>query len=124
MLLLAACNNFRFTPRSRTNKLEHRPSIFIYSGIVDFREEFGCWPSSKEDMLSKGKKYADAFNGFKYNYTQFRIIDSNTMVFYFYGHIKDELTRQETGESELNSYHGRVRFYKHDGKFIWKLKMK
>ena len=124
MLLLSSCDHFTYTPRNRTNIHEERPSVFVYASIVDFREEFGCWPSSKEDIISKGKKYSDAFIGFRYNYTMFKIIDSNNMIFYFSDHIKDAQKYHDTQQIELNSYHGSAKFYKHDGKFIWKLKMK
>src|SRR5688500_13330617 len=87
---VSACNYFTYTPRHRNQKRPEKPSIFIYEKSVEFRLEQGRWPATKEDMITKGKKYYDVFKGFRYNYTNFKIKDSNTMTFYFSEHIADE----------------------------------
>lgn len=92
--------------------------------IVNFRVEQSGWPTSKEDFMSRGKKYVTAFQGFRYSYTFFRRIDSNKMIFYFSGHIKDASNYLKTGKTDLNSYRGSVTFYKENHKFLWKLKMR
>ena len=46
------------------------------------------------------------------------------MVFSFSEHVKDIQHYKETNKIDLNSYAGNVRFFKENGKFIWKLKMK
>lgn len=74
--------------------------------------------------MSKGIKYHNVFEGLLYNYTAFKKIDSNKMIFYFTDHIKDSDNYYETGKINLNSYNGLVTFYKDKGKFIWKLKMR
>jgi hypothetical protein len=40
------------------------------------------------------------------------------MAFYFNGHIKDRKKYEHTQQIELNSYPGRMRFDKKDGKFL------
>ena len=76
------------------------------------------------DFISKGDKYYKVFEGFRYNETKFKIIDSNNMVFSFYDHRKDVDNYNEIGKIDLNNYRGTVKFYKEKDKFLWKLKMK
>lgn len=123
LLQLTACNYVTYTPRSKKNVRRERPSILLMDRIVDFRIEQHYWPYSKEDFMSKGKKYYEVFQGFPYNYTHFKTIDSNTMVFTFSDHIKDRDNYNETQKVDLNSYSGSVRFYREKDKFIWKLKL-
>jgi cbb3-type cytochrome oxidase subunit 3 len=123
VLFLISCNYFTYTPKSRKNIKEEQPSIVLLSAIADFRIEQDRWPVSKEDFISKGKKYLDAFSGFRYNNTNFKIIDSNKMVFFFSDHVKDAEKYKETEQYDLNSYRGTVKYYKENGKFVWKLKM-
>ena len=80
------------------------------------------WPNSKTDFISKGLKYYEVFENFPYQQTDFKIIDSNTMVFSYSQHIKDVRNFEKTEKVDLNSYDGSVRFYKVNGKFIWKIK--
>ncbi len=123
VLLFSSCEHFTYTPKSRKNIKEEQPSIELMSRIVDFRIEQNSWPLSKEDFISKGKKYYDAFTGFRYTNTNFKTIDSNTMVFFFSDHVKDVEKYKETEQYDLNSYRGTVKFYREKDKFVWKLKM-
>ena len=124
LMIFTSCSLITYTPRSKKNIHREQPSMLLLDGIVDFRIEQMGWPTSKEDFMSKGLKYWNAFQGFPYNYTKFTRIDSNKMIFYFSDHIKDVENFKQTEKVDLNSYHGRVTFYKEDGKFIWELKMK
>jgi hypothetical protein len=120
---VSACQYFTYTPRHRSQKQREKPSIFICERIVDFRREEGRWPASKEELMAKGKKYYDAFKGFRYYYTQFKTKDSNTMVFYFGEHMADEAWAAQTNKTDLNAYRGKVRFFKVKDKFAYKIKM-
>lgn len=95
----------------------------IFDKIVDFRMEQMGWPTSVADFKSKGVKYYHVFDDFPYTKTDFRVKDSNNMVFYFYEHKKDIENYKETKKVDLNAYSGHVTFYRENGKFIWKLKM-
>jgi hypothetical protein len=123
IILLVSCNYVTYTPRSKKNIQREKPSVVLLNAIIDYRVEQYDWPVSREEFINKGKKFRDAFEGFPYSYTRFKMIDSNTMVFYFSGHIKDERNYQETQKADLNSYSGSVRFYKDKDRFAWKLKM-
>lgn len=118
-----SCNYVTYTPRSKKNIRRETPSIVLFDRIVDFRIEQMGWPVSKTDFISKGIKYYEVFEDFPYQETRFHIIDSNHMTFYFYNHKKDIEKAKRTNKVDLNSYNGSVRFYKENGKFIWKLKM-
>jgi hypothetical protein len=121
-LLVSACNYFTYTPRHRNQKRAEKPSIFIYEKIVEFRQEQGRWPSTKEDMITKGQKYYDVFKGFKYNHTHFKIKDSGTMIFYFSEHMADQANYTQTQLTDLNSFRGSVRFFKVKDKMLGKSK--
>lgn len=114
------CNYFTFTPRSRYNKKHEMPSVILLSKIIEYREEFGEWPFSKENFIARGTKYKDAFAEFRYLYTKFDIVDNDKMNFTFSQHIKDVATYKSTNKIDLNGYGGEVRFYKKGNKFTWK----
>jgi hypothetical protein len=144
ILPISACQYFTYTPRSKSNIRQQKPSIFICERIVDFRMEYQCWPSSKEDLFARGKKYVDAFQGFPYNSTSFKIKDSNTMIFYFSDHKidrenynrpqyidlrtyndgRDDYNKYNNNQrTDLNAYRGYIKFFKVKDKFAWKIKM-
>ena len=123
VLILISCNYVTYTPRSKRNIQHEKPSIVLLGRIVDFRLEQNSWPFSKEEFINKGKIYREAFEGFPYTYTEFKVIDNNTMIFYFSSHVKDNKNFKKTEKIDLNSYSGHVRFYKENERFLWKLKM-
>jgi hypothetical protein len=118
-----SCNYISYTPKTKRQQFLHQPSVVLLSGIVDFRIEQMGWPTSRTDFISKGKKYYDAFENFEYLVTDFRIKDSNNMIFYFSRLLKDVERENDTKKSDLNAYGGHVKFYKQEGKFLWKVKM-
>lgn len=120
---LFACSEVMFTPRSKKSKLREMPSMMLCERIVDFRNEYGRWPVSREDIANRGKKYYEVFRDFKYTYTYFKTKDSNTMVFFFSEHQKDLSNYEDTRKIEMNKFGGTIRFFKYDGKFLWKIKM-
>jgi hypothetical protein len=119
---MVACNYVTYTPRSKRNKQGETPSLVIFERIVDFRIEQMGWPASKTDFISKGIKYYEVFENFPYQFTNFKVIDSNTMIFTYSQHIKDVKKFDKTEKVDLNSYGGSVKYYKENGKFIWKIK--
>lgn len=122
MLNMVACNYVTYTPRSKRNKQRETPSLVLFERIVDFRIEQMGWPASKTDFISKGIKYYEVFENFPYQNTDFKVLDSNTMVFTYSQHIRDVRNFEKTEKVDLNSYGGSVKFYKENGKFIWKIK--
>jgi hypothetical protein len=116
-------HNFTYRPHSKKQQQEAKPSIVLLERIIQFRENYQQWPNSKEDFMSRDRKYKEAFTGFKYLYTEFKIIDSDRMIFYFLQNVKDEDKYNSSGKIDLNRYGGEVKFYKEGGKLIWKMKM-
>jgi len=100
-----------------------KPSIVLLDRIIQFRYENNVWPFLKEEVINKGQKYKEAFAGFPYLQTKFKVIDNNKMTFSFSEHYKDVQNYQQTRKIDLSSYVGQVWFYKEREKFIWKLKM-
>lgn len=121
-LMACACNNVNYTPRSKHNKMRMRPHISLYDKIADYRAEMGFWPASQSDMLLQGGKYKDAWDGYIYTETNFKIKDSVNMVFTYDGHPVDVYNQKNTDKIELNRYSGSVIFYKLNGLFTWKIK--
>ena len=124
IFVVASCDTTTFNLHSRKSRMVARPSPLLFDRIVDFRNEFFSWPSSRMDFMSKGKKYYEVMDGFPYSTIKFEIKDSNNMTFYFSGYTQDLKNYNETGKVDLNSFNGSTRFYKEKEKFIWKLKMK
>jgi hypothetical protein len=123
MMMLSSCQYVTYTPRSRTQQQLAKPSIVLLDRIVEFRQNFNEWPLSREYFMAKGQRYREAFNGFNYLHTDFKIIDNDNLHFYFSQHIVDEAAYRESGKVDVNSLGGVVKFYKQDGKFLWKIKM-
>ena len=121
--ILFSCNQFTYSPHSKKKQQKEKPSVVLLDRIIEFRLENNSWPFSKEEFIGKGMKFKQAFAGFPYLTTTFKVIDNNTMTFYFSDHYNDVQNYKNTQLIDLNSYGGYVRFYKEGEKFIWKLKM-
>jgi hypothetical protein len=122
--ILLSCNNFTVTPHSKKQQLMERPSAFLCDRIVDFRIAEGGWPINKMDFSNKGIKYYEAIKDFPYQTTEFKIKDNTEMTFYFRDNIKDMERYKKNKKIDLNSYNGNIHFWKEDGRFLWKIKMK
>ena len=123
IVFFTSCNKIIYIPRSKKNIQREKPSVVLLNRMIEFREEFNTWPYSKEGFISKGKKYIDAFDGFPYLETRFKVIDEDRMIFFFFNHKKDQARYEKTKQIDLNSYAGKVKFYRKGNKFIWELKM-
>jgi hypothetical protein len=100
-----------------------QPSILLLSRMIDYRIEQYGWPVSREDFVTKGKQYQEAFADFKYTFAEFKIVDTNTMFFYFSGHIEDQKRYDNSRKSDLNALGGHVKFFRVKDKFAWKIRM-
>jgi len=112
-----------YSPHSKKQQQIAKPSIFLIESIIEFREAYDTWPISKQEFIAKKTKYKEAFIDFPYLNIQFKIKDNDNMTFYFTEHIKDEQRYEKTQRIDLNSYGGEVKFYKDNGKFVWKIRM-
>jgi len=81
------------------------------------------WPHTREEFMLANSKYKKSMSDFPYLTTRFKIINPDKMMFYFDQHIKDVENYKEQQKTDLNAYSGEVKFYKENGKFIWKIKM-
>jgi len=123
LVVVTGCNYVTYNPKGKKKQLQATPSVLIFDRMVDFRIKEGGWPISMEDFKSKDIRYYEVVNEFPYQTTQFKIKDSNNMVFYFSDHISDQKEYDKTRKVDLNSYNGNVRFWKEGDKFLWKIKM-
>ena len=122
--LFIGCNHFGYTPHSKKQRVEERPSAAICDKIVDFRIAIGSWPISKQDFMYKDLKYYEVMKDFPYQTTEFKIKDSTEMTFYFSENIKDLAKAKRTRKIDINSYKGNIHFWKENGRFLWKINMK
>ena len=118
-----SCRFTTYTPRSKRQKQLAKPSIVLLERIGEFNEKYNTWPLTKEEFISKGARYKEAFTNFPYQYTRFKIIDSDNMIFYFDQHVHDITNFNMSQKVDLNSYRGEVRFFKEKEKLRWKIKM-
>lgn len=121
--LMLSCSQLTYSPKSKRQQQLAKPSIAVISSIVDYREQYGTWPANLYELQQKDIKYREAFKGFPYLHTDFKIKDIDNMVFNFSQHTTDDYNFRQTGVTDLNSYQGEVRFTKKNGKIIWKIKM-
>ena len=108
VVLLAAvsCNFITYTPRSKKSKQLAKPSIILLSSIADYRTEKNVWPATLHEFRAGGEKYAQALEHFRYTATEFKIIDSNKMIFYFSHHVAGVKQFEEMQQLDLNSFAG------------------
>ena len=123
VVFFTSCNKVTYIPRSKKNIQREKPSVVLLNRIIEYREEFYSWPYSKEGFMSKGKKYKEAFEGFPYLQMTFKVIDDNRMNFFFSDHKRDHERYERTGQIDLGSYGGVVKFKKANNRFVWKIKM-
>jgi hypothetical protein len=123
-ICMISCNHFTYRPHSIKAKMLERPSISICVKIVEFRIAEGGWPISKQDFMNKGIKYYEEMKDFPYQTTEFKIKDSNNMVFYFRDNIKDIERYKKTQKGDFNGFHGNIVFWKEGDRFLWKINMK
>ena len=83
LLSLVACSLVTYTPRIKKQKQREKPSIVLLNNIIDFRETYDEWPVTLEHFSNHNSKYKESIKGFKYQYTKFKIINNDRMVFYF-----------------------------------------
>lgn len=128
-LFLFSCSGYRRGPgpldytADRKNQYQHaKPSIAIMERIVEFREKYNVWPTTKEEFMSKDQRYSAAFEDFPYLSTEFKIIDNNNMTFYFKQNVKNIENYEKNGVKDPLIYRGYVKFYKEGEKFVWKMK--
>jgi len=122
LMVFVSCNTFTYTPHSKKKMQKEKPSPVLLDKIIAYREEFNSWPFSREEFISR-PAYRNAFDGFPYMQIRFKVIDNNSMTFYFSEHRKDLQQFQQSQRVDLNSYAGEVKFYREKEKFIWKIKM-
>lgn len=122
-LVFYGCDYIIFTHHTKKQLQQAKPSTLLLADIVEFREKNNSWPISKDDFASKSVKYKRSINEFPYLDIQLKVIDQDKMIFYFDSNIDDIENEKATKKLVLNAYGGEVRFYKANGRFLWKTKM-
>ncbi len=123
LLILYGCNYISYTPHTKKQQQGAKPSVVLLNYVVEFREKNNAWPNSKAEFAATSAKYKQAINEFPYLNIRFKVIDQDKMTFYFDSHIYDVEKQKTINKLDLNAYGGEVRFYKENGKFLWKTKM-
>lgn len=123
VLTFASCQYTTYSVRSKRDQQRAKPSMVLVQSIADFRERYGSWPLSKEELMYKDARYRQVFTGFPYKDVRFKIVDADNMIFSFDQHVQDITNYNESQQVDLNAYRGEVKYYMQNGKVLWKLKM-
>ncbi|HET9279233.1 MAG TPA: hypothetical protein VFN95_13640 [Flavitalea sp.] len=118
-----SCSTLTYNPHSAKQKYFARPHVQFMMAVVDFREKYGVWPPSLSEMEIKSVENKKIINDFQYRIVDFRIRDNDNLTAYFYDYKKISYYG-DPEKIDLNAFHGRIKFYKSEGKFVWKVKMK
>jgi hypothetical protein len=92
--------------------------------IVNYKTQNHFWPGSMQDFSLSSDVNRRLAEAFKYNGTNFKIIDSNNLRIQFYDYKKDADNLSTQGKIDLNGLRGEIRFFRVKAGFGWKLKMK
>jgi len=117
------CGQVTYQPHSAKQKYFAKPHVQFMMTVVNFREKYGVWPPSlgeMELMLPEAKKI---IHDFQYQSVDFLIKDGDNLTVRFYNYKKTSYYA-DPSKIDLNAFQGRIRFYKSDNKFVWKVRMK
>jgi hypothetical protein len=123
IICFCSCNHFVYLPKSAKQKYFARPHIQFMMAVVNFRESYGIWPPSLSEMALKSKENRKIIDDFQYQSVDFLIKDQDHLIVYFYGYKKKSYY-QDDSQIDLNAFQGRIRFFKWNDKFAWKVKMR
>lgn len=123
LAMIAGCNQFVYLPKSARQKYFARPHVQFMMAVVEFRESTGGWPSSKFELQHHKENNFRIVNDFQYQMLHFQQ-KKDGRLFVFFDEYKRELYLDVPGKTDLNRFHGVICFYKIEGKFTWKVKMR
>ena len=122
LICFCGCSQFTYRPHSAKQKYFARPHMQFMMAVVDFREKYGVWPPSVSEIVIRVPTSKKIIEDFQYETANFVIKDNDHLTVYFSGYKKKSYYADET-KIDLNAFHGRINFFKSQGKFVWKLKM-
>lgn len=122
-ICLCSCSQLTYRPHSAKQKYFARPHVQFMMAIAQFRETYGAWPPSLSELALKSPEYQKVIDDFQYQSADFVVKDVDKMTVYFYNY-KKQAYYGDNDKIDLNAFHGRINFYKSNGKFVWKMKMK
>jgi hypothetical protein len=91
--------------------------------VVKFRELYGVWPGSLNDLSLTSEANRKIINNFQYASADFKSSNSDKLTIHFYSY-KKELYNADESKVDLNAFHGFIYFSRSNGKFVWKIRMK
>jgi hypothetical protein len=118
-----SCSQFTYRPHSAKQKYFARPHVQFMMAVVSFRETYQVWPPSLSELALKSPENRKIIEDFQYAVVDFVIKDNDHLTAYFYDYKKKSYY-SDNDKIDLNAFHGRIRFYNSNGKFVWKVKMK
>jgi hypothetical protein len=121
---LLSCNNFTYSLHGAKKKYFARPGILFMDAIVNYRTFNHFWPASMLDFSLSSEANRKLAEQFKYEYTDFKVTDSNHLRIRFNSYKKDADNPETKDKIDLNSLRGEMRFFNVKDGFGWKLKMK
>ena len=122
IVCLYGCNYFTYNPHTSKQKYFARPHLLFMDAFVKFRELYGVWPGSLNDLSVTSDANRRIVNDFQYASADFKSSDNDKLIVHFYSY-KQDLYRAEA-KIDLNAFHGFIYFSKSNGKFTWKVRMK
>lgn len=120
---LCSCEQYTYLPKSAKQKYFARPHIQFMMAVVSFREATGVWPGSLFELESHEEKNKKIIADFQYNSVDFAR-KKNDKLSVSFDDYKKQLYLDNEDKIDLNRLQGTIAFYKSDGKFVWKVKMK
>lgn len=91
--------------------------------VVEFRESTGTWPGNVYQLSYHSIKNKKIIEDFQYESIFFHPGENDRLIVYF-DHYKKKLYLDPEELTDLNRFNGKISFYKSNGKFVWKVKMK
>ena len=123
LVLLTGCNHFTYRPHTAKQKYFARPQIQYLDLVVRYRESFGFWPASLVILRKTAPANEKIIDNFQYAWVDFKAKDDDRMTMRF-AQYKKLPYMANPDKIDLNAFHGKVYFFKANGKFAWKVKMK
>ena len=117
VMSLASCG-YIAGPFSGQNGSTVEISPFL-NKIVDFRNNTGKWPTSKNDLVRHGEEYQKVMETFPYENVDFVIKDNQNMILRYNRYKRKVQSFPDEKIIKPTSNGGEIKFYKDNNHFSW-----
>ena len=124
LVFSAGCDIVTFRLHSKKERYLGRPHVLLLNAIIEFKESSGSWPHSIAELVAGRPEYQVYVQQLQYRVVSF-VPRKNGVLKVYFSDYRREKHNDFPGVSkdaiDLNAIHATVRFYKSNGKYVYKV---